>query len=330
MKILKNVTVVILASVIFYTTTARAQNAAPEKITVAQFGNARILLYLPLYVAMEEGLFAKRGLDVSLKYAGGPDQVFAAVMSDDAQFGVADPAFTAISHEKGGPGKVVALLITKLAVSGVTNKDTMHEIKSVHDLDGLRISSTPEPSTLYTLLNEIKRKNNLNLTIVQAPAGGQIALLDVGKVDIAADFEPNTAIAEDKGYRQVLDLSAWTDPRAITGLTVTEDYIASHPREVQAMVDALQEAISLIYSDPQLAYRVAGVAFPNLPDIVIHNAVGHMLGAGMYPRSVVVTDDLWQRALQTRLDSGELKKPQATDIAVDNEFALHAAEGIGP
>jgi NitT/TauT family transport system substrate-binding protein len=307
-----------------------AEDAPLENITIAQFGKEKILFYLPLYVAMEEGLFAKRGLDVHLKFAGGPDQVFATVMSGDAQFGVADPVFTAISHEKGGPGKVVALLITKLAVSGVTNKDSFREIKTPADFNGLRISSTPEPSTLYTLLNEFKRKNNLDLTIVQAAPGAQIALLDAGKVDIATDFEPNAAIALDQGYRLVFDVADWTDPSAITGLTTTEDYIAKHPKEVQAVVDALQEAVGDIYSDPQLAYRVTATLFPGMSQMVIHNAVGHMLAAAIYPRSLVITDDLWQRTLKTRLDSGELKKPQTMDVAVDNEFAQRADQDTFP
>ena len=41
----------------------------------------------------------------------------------------------------------------------------------------------------------------------------------------------------------------------------------------------------------------------------------------MYPRSVVISDAHWQRTLKTRLDSGDLKNPQATDKAVENRFA---------
>ena len=98
-----------------------AENGEREKITIAQFGKERFLLYLPLYVAMEEGLFAKRGLNIDLKFAGNDDQIFAAVISGGAQFGMGDPVFTAISHDKGGPGKVVAMMITKLGLSGVGN-----------------------------------------------------------------------------------------------------------------------------------------------------------------------------------------------------------------
>jgi len=49
-----------------------------------------------------------------------------------------------------------------------------------------------------------------------------------------------------------------------------------------------------------------------------------MLKSGLYPASVKVDDALWQRTLKTRLDSGEIKKPQSTDFTVDNHFAEEA------
>jgi NitT/TauT family transport system substrate-binding protein len=309
---------------------AFAEKAAPEKVTIAQFGQERFLLYLPLYVAIEEGVFAKHGLDVDLKFAGNDDQIFATVISGAAQFGIGDPVFTAISHDKGGPGKVVAMMITSLGTRGITNKNDVHEIKIPQNLDGLRISSLPEPSTTFALLSEIKRKNNLkNMSIVQAAFGGQIALLEADKVDIATDLEPTISIYESKGYRPVLDLTPWMEPQAITGITTTEEYIKSHPQTVQKVVDALQEAINLMYNDPQTSYRVAKKIYPTLTDQVVHNAVASVLSRHIYPHSIVVADNLWQRTLKTRIDSGELKKPQTTDVAVDNSFALQAEKTIG-
>ncbi|MDD5586719.1 MAG: ABC transporter substrate-binding protein [Alphaproteobacteria bacterium] len=302
---------------------------AAEKITIADFGKERFLLRLPLYIAMEEGLFAKRGIEADLKFAGNDDQVFATVISGEAQFGMSDPVFTAISHDKGGPGKIVALMTTRLGLSGVTNKPSIQQIKSVKQLEGLRLSSFPEPSTTYTLLSELRQKNNLNMPIVQAPFGGQMALLETDKVDIAVDLEPSVSIFEDKGYRVVFNLAKWTDPQAITGLMTTEDYIKKHPETVQKVVDSLQEAFNLLYTNPEVSYRVGKKIYPNLSEKVVRTAVDRMLKGDMYPHSVVVPEDMWQRTLKTRLDSGELKKPQATSVAVDNTFALNAKKKLG-
>jgi ABC-type nitrate/sulfonate/bicarbonate transport system substrate-binding protein len=64
---------------------------ALRRITVAQFGD--FFLYAPLYIAEDDGLFRKRGLDVSIANTGGDDKTWAAVLSGSAEFGVADPTF---------------------------------------------------------------------------------------------------------------------------------------------------------------------------------------------------------------------------------------------
>jgi len=329
MKLTCRIFILLFACFVFPVTNLyAAELPQQEKVTIAQFGKDRFLLYLPLYVAMEKGLFAKQGIVVDLKFAGNDDQIFAAVISGQAQFGMGDPVFTAISHDKGGPGKVVAMMLTKLGLSGVTNKDKVHPIADPKDLNGLRVSSFAEPSTTYTLLNEIKHKVSPHLSIVQAPFGGQIALLEADKVDIATDIEPSISIAEDKGYRVVFDLSPWQEPQAITGIMTTEDYIKSNPQTVQKIVDALQEAVNLMYKNPEISYEVGRKIYPTLSDKVIRAAVDRMLKENMYPRSIAVTDALWQRTLKTRLDSGELKKPQATNVAVDNRFAMQAQKDL--
>jgi NitT/TauT family transport system substrate-binding protein len=148
MRFLNKLLLVVLALLFMAVTpVAFAETAPLETIKIAQFGKERFLLYLPLYVAMEEGLFAKQGLDVHLIFAGNDDQIFATVISGEAQFGMGDPVFTALAKERGGPGKTVAMMLTKLGLSGVTKGTAIHKITSPQQLNGLRVSSFPAPST---------------------------------------------------------------------------------------------------------------------------------------------------------------------------------------
>ncbi|MGD9650637.1 MAG: ABC transporter substrate-binding protein [Dongiaceae bacterium] len=296
-----------------------------QKVTVAQFGKERFLLYLPFYIAMEEGIFKKNGLDVELTFAGNDDQIFAAVIGGSAQFGMGDPVFAAIAKEKNGPGKVVAMMITKLGLSGYTNNPNISEIKAPQDLQNLRVSTFPKPSTTYTIMTELIAKNNLNTQLIEAAFGAQMATLESGKVDIAVDIEPTVSIAESKGYRVVLSMAPFMEPQAITGITTTETVIQKNPDTVQRLVSSLQEALTVLHTQPDVARNVAQRLFPNLGKEVIDAAYKRMIKEAMYPQHVLIDDILWQRTLKTRLDSGELKTPQATDLAVDNRFAERAA-----
>ena len=95
---------------------------------------------------------------------------------------------------------------------------------------------------------------------------------------------------------------------------------------MQKVVDALQEAMTLLHTDKETSIQTAKKIFPDLKYDVIKAAVDRMLERNMYPQSIVIDDAYWQRTLQTRIDSGDLKKPQTTDAAVDNTFAMRAQQ----
>src|SRR6266404_6389999 len=79
----------------------------------------RTVLYLPLYHAKEKGYFAQEGLDVDIITGGTATNSFAAMLSGQANFSVADPMYVPISREKGGRTKVVAQVVARIAVWGL-------------------------------------------------------------------------------------------------------------------------------------------------------------------------------------------------------------------
>src|SRR5258706_4959556 len=73
------------------------------------------LLYLPLYVAIDEGLFAKQGLDVTKETAGAPPVALNAVISGSAQVSLHGPEWTAIAASKGGEVQIIANVVNGAA-----------------------------------------------------------------------------------------------------------------------------------------------------------------------------------------------------------------------
>ncbi len=296
-------------------------------VTIAQWGQEKYLIYLPLYVAMEEGFFAKRKLNVQIKFTGNDDQTFAAVIKGDAQFGVGDPVFAAIARQRGFPARVVATIVGGVAIWGVTNKATLPVVTRPDDLAGLRVGTFPEPSTNYTLMREIIQRAQLDLRgtrIVQAPIGAQLALLERGDADIAMELEPATSLAVTKGYRVVYSSPRFHGPFAFTGLTTTQSVISRRKDTVQAVVSALEESARFCHRNSETAARVARHLFPQLPAAVVEMAVRRMTNEATIPDHVEVLDEAWQAALRTRIAVGDLSGPQATGVTVDNSFARNA------
>lgn len=298
------------------------------KVTLAQFGKERMMLYLPIYVAMEEGYFKEQGQEINLVFSGTSDSVFATVISGNADFGIADPAFTAISTEKGLPAKTIATFVQKIPVFGYTADKNMAPIENLDQLQGKKIGVYPAPTTAYTLLKNLVTDNKLkDVTLVESPIGSQTGLLQAGKVDLATDMEPAFSIALSKGYRKVFSLPQFTPPQAITGVMATQQHLDADPAMAFKFVAALQKGLSAIQKDKQIAYRVAIKLFPNLEASVVKHAVDQMIDDHAYTKTVVINSEQWQHTLAARLKTGELKKPQATSAATDNRFAEKAQQG---
>ena len=300
-----------------------------QKVTITQYGQNKIFLYLPLYIAMEEGYFAKNGVDVNLTYSGNDDQIAATVVGGYADFGVGDPIFSAIIQERGGQLKTIATLVEKAPFIGYTNKENIDVITDIANFNNLIVSSFPAPSTLYTNLSNLKSAHNLSIDIRPITFGAQMAALETGEVDVAMDLDPNVAIAEKQGYKAIISLGQFLPPQAITGITTRADFIAKNPEIVQKVIDALQQAVIAFYQDETVGLRVAEKVFPNIDKDVLARAVARSRENAIYPKDLTIKDAVWQQGIAERINIGDLKQPQATSVATDNTFATKAYQKYG-
>jgi len=291
------------------------------KVTVAQWGQEKYLIYLPLYVAMEEGYFKKYGLDIKLKFSGNDDQVFATVIKGDAAFGVGDPIFAAIAQEKGFPARVIGTLVSGVAIWGVTKNKDMKVIENPSELAGLRIGTFPEPSTNYTLMKNLIQKENLqNTKIIQSAIGSEIALLESDEADMVMQIEPLASISEAKGYKIVYSSPKFHGKFAFTGITTTKDYLDTHKVVAKSFVKALDEAMQDSHANPKLAINVAVKLFPTLDKKVIKNAINRMLKEETYPKHVSVDNEGWDNAVKIRKNLGDIKLLEKIKDVVDNSY----------
>ena len=319
---------VVLGIVFYFFTINKPEKSSLNKVVITQYGQGNVFLYLPLYIAQEEGIFQKNGLDVQITYSGNDDQIAATVAGGYADFGVGDPIFSAIIQERGGSIKTIATLVEKPPFIGYAKDSKIKNVENLSQLNGLRVSSFPAPSTLYTNLTNLKNNNNLNMQIRPITFGAQMAALENGEVDMAMDLDPTVAVAESNGYRAVISLSNFLPKQAITGIIAREDVIQNKPEIAQKVINSLQEAISLFYSDQSVGLRVALKAFPEIDEASLKRAVERSFNNKIYPISMEIQEEIWQQGIHERIQAGDLKKPQPTNIASDNSFAMKAKSNV--
>jgi NitT/TauT family transport system substrate-binding protein len=281
-------------------------DSAVKRITIAQWGQEKYLIYLPVYIAQEKGFFRQHGLEVSITFSGNDDQVFATVARGDAQFGVGDPIFTAISRQRGFDGIVVASIVDRVALWGVTKSQKNYSVPS--DFTNAAIGTFPRPSTTYTLVKQMVEENKIpGAKIVEIAIGNELALLESGNADVVMLLEPAASIAESRGYHVATSFPKLWGPYAFTGLTTTETYRKGNANVIESMRAALSNALKLVHEQPDDAIAIAKKLFPNLEPKVLENAVKRMITDGTIPSTIDVSKGGWLKAVEVRQSIGDLK-----------------------
>ncbi len=308
---------------------ASAGPASPTKpVTIAQFGH--VFLYMPLYVAVRKGYFKEEGLDVKLVSTGGDEKTFTAVVTGNAQFGVADPTFTAIARERGQGGKVVASIVRGVPFWVVTFRKDIKKFDDASAFKGFRIATYTAPSTSYAVMKNILQNNGkpVDAKIVQGAFGTLLALLKAKQADMALEIEPIVSLATHEGGQVVYTPAKILGDFAFTGLTVSDDFLKKNPEDVQKAVNALAKSMSYIQTDYEGAVSVAKAEFPDVAEPVVREALKRLIAEGTIPASPLLTENAWNRAIALRKEVGDLKSAGSFADNVDMKFADKASSAL--
>lgn len=297
---------------------AAAQN---KKVTISQAFQS--MLYLPLYVGIDTGLFQKQGLDVTKETAGAPSAALAAVISGSAQFSLHGPEWPAIAASKGAPVQIVANCVNGAAVWIATTPD--FKFTSVKDLKGETIVTGQMPTTSTSLLLKLLKENGLDgekdVKLLQVPLGSEIGAFVAGQAKVAVMYEPGLDQAVAKGMKVVLGFPKLYGPYAFSVITSRTD---ADPDTVQRFVNGMQAALLSIRSNPAGAVAIAKKEFPTLDPVVVENAVKRMIEDNVYPPSVEITPAALKVSMDTQIALGNLAAQPAYDKFISSAYIKKA------
>src|SRR5476649_1118988 len=185
-------------------------SAAPTPVRINQAFQS--LLYLPLYVAQEQGYFKQQGIEVKISTGGGGAQSWAAVIGGSADFSIQDPVFVPKSHENGGGGVVVAGVQNAPTVF-IFGKDATPLQNNLAFLSNKRVVTSPQPDTTWAFMSYLIKQQHLsNVKLVHVAIGNEIPAVVADLADYALAVEPQTSMAEQQnGLHVVYSFSANQD-----------------------------------------------------------------------------------------------------------------------
>lgn len=214
----------------------------------------------PFWIAIEEKLFQKYGLEIApLFISGGSSAIVPAMTSGQFEIGAVGGGAVVLNRFSGGD------LITIGAQTGVYTTDCFAKptIRSIRDLKGKTIAVTRfGTSTHFAGLSMLHLGGLKPTDVVFIQIGGSseaIAGLSSGRVDAAMLGYPASEVALKKGFRQLTDLAKGEDGAfPTTAIAARESWLKdSKNREVALnFLRAFTDGLTLARTDAALSKKV--------------------------------------------------------------------------
>jgi NitT/TauT family transport system substrate-binding protein len=281
------------------------------------------MLYLPLYVAMDQGFFTQQGLDLTKETAGAPTVALNAVISKSAAFSLHGPEWTAIAASKGAPVRIIANVVNGAAVWIATTPD--FKFTSVKDLKGEKIVTGTMPTTSTSLFMKLMKENgmdaNTDVEMIQVPIGSEPGPFVAHQAKVAVMYEPGVDQVVAKGMKVVLGFPKLYGPYAFSAITARNDV---DPDSAQRLVKGLEMAMRFMPANAARTIEIAKSEFANLDPAVVEAAVKRMLADGVYPASVDISADALKVSMDTQIALGNLSAQPDYNTFVDKTFITPA------
>lgn len=222
---------------ILLATPALAEN---KKAVVSQAFQS--MLYLPLYVGLDEGFFIEQGLDLTKETAGAPSVALSAVISGSAQFSIHGPEWTAIAASKGAPVDIIANVVNGAAVWIATTPD--FKFNSIKDLRGQKVVTGLMPTTSTSLFIKLLKENGMDaktdVDMIQVAIGSEPGPFLAKQANVAVMYEPGLDQVAAKGMKVVLGFPKSYGAYAFSAVTARKDV---DPDIAQRMVNGMEMAM---------------------------------------------------------------------------------------
>ena len=303
---------------------AHPARAQMQNVTVFQAFQS--IQYLPLYVAIDEGIFKKNGLNVRNVTAGSGAAGVAAVIGGHADFSLQDPMTAVLADKKGASVISVAMVVNGVPVWIIAPPHS--PVQTLSGLSGKTVSTALAPSTSTYLLERLLKQKSMSSTSVQeVQIGTELAPVAADRAAAAALYEPQVDEGISAGYKIVYSFATqYPGGYAFSVMDTLASTIKDKPKMVQDYVTSMNEAEALIYQSPSTARAVAEKEFPTLPKSVVDNAVNRLIAQHVYPTSADISPASFRNALALQVFVGNVKPGTVSYVkSVDDSFAKAAS-----
>jgi NitT/TauT family transport system substrate-binding protein len=232
---------------------AYAADAPTLRANYAAFSGA----FAPLWIAADNNLFTKYGLNVDLRYIA-PATATQALIGKNLE--IINPGGEIVEAGLNGEQVVYIAGILNRAVMSIYAKP---EIRSLADLKGKVLAVTVPGSTTdfaaRVLLQQARLTPGKDVKLIYLK--GMIEILtgiNQGNADAGIFTSPTTLKAEHAGLKELVNVTEQNIPMIHAALATTRDYLKTRPDNVRRFLQAYLEGIKISRTDAALTKQIIG------------------------------------------------------------------------
>jgi NitT/TauT family transport system substrate-binding protein len=213
--------------------------------------------FAPLTLAKEAGIFAKNGLDVTIKKIPQASRHLA-IASGDIQCAATTVETWIVWNANGVATTQLFQLDKSYGADGLVVRGNVNSIK---DLKGKTVAASAPGTSPYFLLSWFLKKNGLSpkdVTIVNMEPGPAAQAFIAGNNDAAATYEPYLSAVRAKPDAGKIIATTLDYPMVMDTFGCTPDFIAKNEGAVKALVKSYFEALEMIKADEKKSFEIMG------------------------------------------------------------------------
>ena len=236
--------------------------------------------YVPLWIAVEDRIGKKYGLDLKAVYAGRarPQQL---LMSGETPLVVATGTGALTSHVLGIKDQVIILTFVNTVPGVIVARP---QLKSGEDLRG-KVIGTGRPGALADTMVRYVLKSKMNLTpdrdVKLLPVGEPaIALeaLERGVVDAASFSGPPALMARKMGFRELVNYEKLGIVYPYNTITTLRQTVSKNPELLERVLKAVIEGIFVFKTNKQKSISVWRKYLRGATDDILEQAYQSTVG----------------------------------------------------
>jgi NitT/TauT family transport system substrate-binding protein len=213
--------------------------------------------FAPLTLAKEAGIFAKNGVDVTIKKIPQASRHLA-IASGDIQCAATTVETWIVWNANGVATTQLFQLDKSYGADGMVVRNN---IASIKDVKGKTVAASAPGTAPYFTLAWFLKKNGLSVkdvTVVNMEPGPAAQAFIAGQNDVAMTYEPYLSAVREKPEAGKIIATTLDYPMIMDTFGCTPKFISENEAAVKALAKSYFEAVAMIKSEPAKAYEIMG------------------------------------------------------------------------